>query len=225
MLHLIDYKNVIYIDHHKTSSTLQFTNAHTFISDHSSCTLQIYSLFKKSIDINDKQKKLIALIDDYDSYKIIFNKSKHLNILFWNFYNTSLSTFLTDFYDGFVDFTEVQQKIIHQALVNQKNIINNLKLFSCKTKINNKEAVFVSTFADSCINEVAEYILLNSNIDVAVVVNIKNERVSFRRNKNSNIDVSILAQKMCNGGGHEAAAGGQLTEDFLTFSKSFTPLN
>jgi len=36
--------------------------------------------------------------------------------------------------------------------------------------------------------------------------------------------MGVLARKLCDGGGHEAAGGGKITEIFSTFSKTFKPI-
>ena len=67
-------------------------------------------------------------------------------------------------------------------------------------------------------------LLINKHkADISVIVNTQSKTVSFRRSKSCDADVSILAQKLCNGGGHAAAAGGKLTEQFATLTKQFTP--
>ena len=56
---------------------------------------------------------------------------------------------------------------------------------------------------------------------MGIVVNLKTQSVSFRRAKNSAINVAKLAAKVADGGGHEAAAGGKLSDNFLNFTKIF----
>ena len=220
-LNLIDKKNVIFIDHHKTSLNFKFINAANFTRLFSSCTLLIYKLFKSSLDINNYQKNLLILIDDYDSYKLSFSKTKNLNILFWAHYYNNVPLFLSDFNDGFNQFNSLQNKIINIQKQKISDTIKNLKPFYTKTKIQNIECNVVAAFADTAINDVSDYLLQQYNADISIVVNLKSDRVSFRR-KNTAIDLSILAKKLCNGGGHEAAAGGKITEIFLEFTKIFS---
>jgi len=220
-IHLIDVPNVIFIDHHKTSTNLTFEYAKSFIKVYSSCVLYIYNLFKSSLNINSSQKQLIVLIDDYDSYELKFNNSKLLNTLYWAHYKSSVPLFLADFSSGFTSFNYLQKNAIsiYESIVN--STINNLSVFKATIPVQGGPRLIVSTFASTGINDVAEYILTKYNADISIVVNLKTERVSFRKN-NSNIDVSLLAQKLCDGGGHEAAAGGKITEKFLAFTKLFT---
>ena len=199
----------------------KFINAANFTRLFSSCTLLIYKLFKSSVDINNYQKNLLILIDDYDSYKLSFSKTKNLNILFWAHYYNNVPLFLSDFNDGFNQFNSLQNKIINIQKQKISDTIKNLKPFYTKTKIQNIECNVVAAFADTAINDVSDYLLQQYNADVSIVVNLKSDRVSFRR-KNTAIDLSILAKKLCNGGGHEAAAGGKITEIFLEFTKIFS---
>lgn len=220
-LNLIDKKNVIFIDHHKTSLNFKFVNAANFTKLFSSCTLLVYKLFKSSLDINNYQKNLLILIDDYDSYRLSFSNTKNLNTLFWAHYYNNVPLFLSDFHDGFIKFDSLQNKIIN--IQNQKTIetIKNLKPFYTKTKIQNIECSIIAAFADTAINDVSDYLLQQHSADISIVVNLKSDRVSFRR-KNTAIDLSLLAKKLCDGGGHEAAAGGKITEIFLEFTKIFS---
>lgn len=221
---LIDISNVIYIDHHRTSLDYTFTKAKSFIKETTSCTLYIYKIFKSLADITDDQKHLIALIDDYDCYKLQFANSRKLNILFWNFYSNKPGNFLTDFENGFKKFNDTQQTVIRAAESELINLINNLQLYTTDLNIQNQKCKCISTFANTSINDVAEHILRNLNADIAIVVNLKNERVSFRRSSTCAVDISLLVQSLCKGGGHQAAGGGDITESFLTFAKLFTPL-
>ena len=53
--------------------------------------------------------------------------------------------------------------------------------------------------------------------------NTKAKTVSFRRSKDCDADVSLIAKKLCDGGGHPASAGGKLTNQFASLTKQFTP--
>lgn len=220
---LIDKPNVIYIDHHKTSKNLVFTTAKTFISEYTSCILYIYNLFKSSLQLTTYQKQLLVLIDDYDSYALKFKNSKILNTLYWAHYKDSVLLFLSDFKDGFKNFNTLQQNAINLHNLKIDNIIKNLPLYSARLTIQDIEQLVVSAFAEDGINDVAEYILNKYKANIAIVVNLKSNRVSFR-SKNTVVDVSVLAQKLCNGGGHYKSSGGAITDKFLMFSKTFTPI-
>ena len=58
-----------------------------------------------------------------------------------------------------------------------------------------------------------------------MMINLKNNIVYLRRNRNIDFNLSKFAKKICDGGGHEYAAGGILNESVLTLSKQFEPLD
>lgn len=223
-LSLIDKKNVIFIDHHKTSVNLKFTAAKSFISTYTSCTLYIYKLFKSQLTLNNAQKQLLVYIDDYDSFKLKFSLSTQLNSLFWSHYQHNTILFIEDFMDGFIPFTSLQQKAINIYNNKIKDVIKDLKVFKAATQIQGKYTSIIAAFANTAINDITVYLQDKYISDIILIINLKNNRVSFRHNKNSSIDVALLAQNLCEGGGHESAAGGEITDRFLTFSKLFTPL-
>lgn len=223
-IELIDRTNVIFIDHHKTSLDLTFKNAKSFIKVYTSCVLFIYKLFKTQANLTTNQKQLLIYIDDYDSYQLKFNTSSILNKLYWAHYLHNVPLFLNDFIDGISTFSPLQQQAINIQDKKIKDTIDSLSLFETTTTIQGSSRHIIAAFADTAINDVSDYILHNHNADVVIIVNLKTERVSFRRNKNTIVDVSLLAQNLCEGGGHEAASGGKLTEKFMAFTKLLTPI-
>ncbi len=80
----------------------------------------------------------------------------------------------------------------------------------------------VATFANYAVGELAHFLIKKYDADIGIIVNSQAKAVSFRRSKNCDVDVSILAKNLCQGGGHAAAAGGRLTEQFATLTKQFT---
>ena len=65
----------------------------------------------------------------------------------------------------------------------------------------------------------------NNDCDVCLMINLKNNRVYLRKNRKTDLNLGKFAQKVCDGGGHEYAAGGVLNENVLALSKKFTPIN
>jgi len=57
------------------------------------------------------------------------------------------------------------------------------------------------------------------------MINLKNNRVYLRKNRTVELNLGKFAQKICDGGGHEYAAGGKLNETVLALSKKFVPVN
>lgn len=221
---LIDKSNVIFIDHHKTSLNLHFEHAKKFIQIYTSCSLLVYKLLKSQCTLNSNQKQLLIYIDDYDSYNLKFNLSKQLNALFWSHYQNNASLFIKDFVNGIVPFTSLQNQAIKIYNTKLNNTISSLRVFKSTARIQENLCSITAAFADNAINNIADYLLKQYNSDIIIIINLKTNRVSFRRNKHTSIDVSLLAQTLCDGGGHELAAGGEITEKFLLFSKIFKPV-
>ena len=99
---------------------------------------------------------------------------------------------------------------------------DNIQVFKAKIPIKNVETTFVSTFADSCIYEIAEYIVEIHSADIGMVVNLKSNKLSIRKSKMCEINLGNLSKKLFSGGGHAYAAGasignekGELNNNFL----------
>lgn len=225
---LVDKDNVTIIDHHSTHVTNQskYKIAKTFITEKSSCAKHIYNLLHKqsTVKLTDAQKYLLLLVDDYDSYNLQLKESHSLNLLFWNYQGDRVTKFIRDFKTGFTGFSDKQQTAIEFYKRSISQLLADLSAFRADIPINNKQYKFVSAFASTHINDVAHHIINEYDADVGIVINLKSKKVSFRKNKNVDIDVSAIAGKLVQGGGHKYAAGGSLTDKFLTFSKIFKPI-
>ena len=226
---LIDKKNVSIFDHHKTHKEEIYKNAEYYIdAKETSCSKLLYKYYNTTGALGNltvEQKHLIALVNDYDCYELKFPESNKLNFLFWYKNGNKLQNFINDFEHGFHGFTNEQNKIISYHFYKFKKLAEGLDLFTCDLPINKKKYNFVSAFAGEYINDVAQYIIDKSNCDVCMLINLNNKRVYFRKNKNVDLDLGKFAKKICNGGGHEYAAGGELNDVLLTLSKDFIPIN
>jgi nanoRNase/pAp phosphatase (c-di-AMP/oligoRNAs hydrolase) len=225
---LVDKDNIVVIDHHDThvANKDKYKHCKHFITEKTSCSRHIYDLLAKSVDVQltDKQKHLMLLVDDYDCYKLQLPHTHALNIIFWNYQGDKLARFVARFKNGFDGFTEEEQSII--SFYNKKidRVISELKYFQGRVTISKTEYNFISTFASECINDVAHHITENKGADVSIVINLNNNRISFRKSKGVDLDLSKIASKIADGGGHKYAAGGILTPKFKEFSKLFKPL-
>jgi len=226
---LIDKKNVCIFDHHKTHKEEIYKTAEYYI-DHKaeSCSkilYQHYNTIGLLGNLTVEQKHLIALVNDYDCYQLKFPESNKLNFLFWYKNGNKLQNFINDFEHGFHGFTNEQNKIISYHFYKFKKLTESLQLFTCDVPVSKKKYTFVSAFADQYINDVAQYVIDNSNCDVCMLINLNNKRVYFRKKKDVDLDLGKFAKKICNGGGHEYAAGGELNDVILTLSKDFIPID
>ena len=226
---LIDKNNVRVFDHHKTHKEGIYKNAKVYIDhDSESCSKILYKHYNTIGllgNLTVEQKHLIAIVNDYDCYKLKFPESNRLNFLFWYKNGNKLQNFVNDFEHGFHGFTDEQNKIISYHFYKLKKLTETLQLFTCDIPINKRKYKFVSAFADQYVNDVAQHIITNSNCDVCMLINLQRKRVYFRKNRNIDIDLGKLSKKLCEGGGHEHAAGGPLNDVILALSKDFIPLN
>ena len=226
---LIDKKNVCIFDHHKTHKEEIYKNAEYNIDvNETSCSKLIYKYYNTLGSLGNlttEQKHLIALVNDYDCYELKFPESNKLNFLFWYKNGNKLQNFINDFEHGFHGFTNEQNKIISYHFYKFKKLAEGLQLFECTLPIGGKEYKFVSAFAKEYINDVAQYIIDKTNHDVCMLINLNGKRVYYRKNTNVELDLGKFAKTISNGGGHEYAAGGELTETVLALSKKFVPLN
>ena len=225
---LIDKKNVIIFDHHK-SHVDDYSNAKTFINaEQTSCSKHIYQLLRRmypDVNLTKEQKKLITLADDYDCYELKYPESNKLNFLLWYTNGDKLQNFIKDFENGFFGFTDEQNKIISYHFYKFKKLRESVDLFKADLTIAGNTYKFISTFASEYINDLGQYIIETHNCDVCLMINLKNKRVYLRKKRDVDLNLSKFANKICDGGGHDYAAGGHLNEKVMALSKQFEPLN
>lgn len=215
----IDKKNTVILDHHKTN-LYPFQNAIARIYNETSCAKLIYDTFFKSSNrqITSAQKTLIALADDWDSATKATPLSENLNIVYHSMSN-KFNSFVEDYYDGFVPFDKFKDNTIALYKKHRKEYINTLNPFFGQIEFEGQQNVKVgAVFCDKYVQECCDWLLQSCDVAIAVLLNQK--RIAVRRNsQNTTIDVSKFVQRIAGGGGHEAAAGGNLTEDFMEFTK------
>ena len=195
-----------------------YKNAKTIIKPYTSCSKLIYDTFLSKLSLTQQQIDLINFIDEYDSYKIKNAEALKLNAIFYLYNNPKVNKFIESFNHGIRDFNILEKNSINLFFKKFKEQLNNAEIYKGKVK----DYSIVATFANYAVNEVAHSIIAKHNADIGIVVNKDTKTVSFRRNKASEVDVSILARKFCNGGGSVGAAGGALTEQFGNLTKLLT---
>ena len=220
-IELIDKKNVVVIDTHRN----HFKNKHLYKKakviiqpTYSSSVSLISDKFQDHLNLTPEQTKLLDIINEYDWYKTNNNESLKLNAVYYTLNSPKTENFINTFLTGFTEFS-IQEK-------------NSIKLFFKKFKDqltsnevyrgNIKEYNVIASFGDYAVGELAHFLLSKYDADISIIVNTKAKTVSFRRSKKCNADDSVLAKKLCDGGGHSAAAGGRLTEQFANLTKQFT---
>lgn len=220
----IDKEGTIIFDHHKTN-IYKFTKAKAKITDETSCAKLIYdSLFKGKVDLDPNKKLLVALANDWDSGKKQNPLSEELNIVFHNTRNKYIS-FIEDYYRGFVPFDKFKQNTIILYKKHCAEYLDTLEPYFGTFSFEGEDAKVSAVFCDKYVAECCDYLFEKYDVDVAIAVMVDKERIAVRRNvKNTTIDVSKFVQKIASGGGHEAAAGGNLTEEFINFTKLLKPI-
>lgn len=220
---LIDTNKSVIIDHHLShfENIKNYKHAKVIVEEYSSCVLLMYKKFKDKLNLNFNQKKLILMIDDFDCYRLQIKGSLMLNYLFTDLqrgeYKSKVDRFIAEFNDGFNDFNPLQLNIINFYENKIQRIIESCEYFEGEVSIQKKPRRIKSAITDAGINDVCEYIL-SEGYDLAIIFNPKTNSVSFRT-RCSDLDVSKVAEKLCNGGGHRYAAGGKLTDTFVEFTK------
>ena len=225
---LIDFDNVIIIDHHKSHvDNKEYEKAAPIIKEYPSACLLAYRVFKKLYNstFTDVQKTLVIYGNDFDSYTKELPESYMLNVIFWNT-QKSFDAFMETYADGFKSFTK-EQLAIYKIYTNElTKILNNLSVYQgVHADIDGEYRIVVATFAEKCSpNDVSDYLLKEYEADVSIVANLKTKHVSFRRPKDGTMRLDVFAKDVADGGGHEYSAGGSLTGSFLEFTKTLKPV-
>ena len=218
---LIDYKNVFIIDHHPGHDKSTYKNAKTAIKNTGSACALAYKIFKGLYGTNftKPQLHLIALAHDFDAYKLKDERSAKLNIVFWDSTN-KFETFIKSFINGFNGFTLKQLNIIKIHDLALQKIKEGLDVYGGYETFQGKKRYVCATFANKYINEVADTLLKDYKSDIALVINIATNHVSYRRRKDGiDIDLSKIAAELGDGAGHEFSSGSKITENFENFTK------
>jgi oligoribonuclease NrnB/cAMP/cGMP phosphodiesterase (DHH superfamily) len=220
---LVDYENVYIVDHHKAhfEERDSYKKAKILMKEYyTSCTKLLYDLFHSKVEFSKYQKLLVSIIDDYDCFRLKYKQSRQLDSIYHELRGTNqdkLEKFIEEFTDGFKGFTQIQNNIIN---LRQKQLVDTIK--ECeffRGKIDSNDAIV--TFGGKFNNDIALYALKKYNVPVCIIVMPGIGRVSFRRSKDSDIDLLELCKKYCDGVGHPYAAGGVITDSFLELTKTF----
>lgn len=222
----IDNKNTVILDHHKTN-LYPFKNAIARIYNETSCAKLIYDTFFKNSEkkLSAAQKTLIALADDWDSNKKETPLSEGLNIVYHSMSN-KFNSFVEDYYKGFEPFDKFKQNTIHLYKKHRKEYLDKLQPFVGDVEFESVPLKVGAVFCDKFVQECCDHLFQKHSVDVSIAVLIDQKRIAVRRHPNNNkVDVSKFVQRVASGGGHEAAAGGNLTDEFIEFTKMLKPTN
>lgn len=221
----IDNKNVVILDHHKTN-LYPFKNAIARIYNETSCAKLIYDTFFKNSEkkLSNAQKTLIALADDWDSNKKETPISEGLNIVYHSMSN-KLNSFVEDYYNGFTPFDKFKQNTISLHHKHKKEYLSSLQPFIGNIEFDGVQLKVGAVFCENFVQDCCDFLFSKFDIDISIGVLINQKRIAVRRHpSNTKIDVSKFVQRIASGGGHEAAAGGYITEEFQEFTKMLHPI-
>lgn len=225
---IVDHPNVVIVDHHSSHfpNKSRYTKATVIVEECTSACKLLYKKLHKAgeHELTDVQKKLILHVDDYDSYQFKLAQTYGINVLFWNYQGDRVQKFVDRFQAGFDKFTPEEENIIVFYQKRLARIKSELKVFVATIPVGERQVKFVATFATEFLNDIAQHVLEVTKSEAALVINTKTNKVSFRRSPTGTLNVSKLAEKLAEGGGHEFSAGGILTDKVLAFSKLFSPL-
>lgn len=227
-LNALDKPFITFIDHHKNSEKFlkDFKKATVFYKEYSSNALLLRKLFQeKSPELTKEQKKMILLADDYDSFKLNFEESFDLNILFWTEYKNNIVKFVNDYKNGFKPFTEEQKNKIKNIKIITNNEIEKLPKFLGTLEIKGIKRNTMGILTESLNNLAIDLVLKKYNPDLLFYINHKTQNVALRQKKDENcIDLGKFAEKFCEGSGHMYSAGGKITPLFMELTKNLKPL-
>ena len=227
---IVDRDNVVIIDHHPDHLAKKsiYKKCKTILKLHTSCCKLIYTLLSKKFPgkLTDRQKLLVLLTDDLESYTYKIPNSYELGVIYNNLQGNKPVRYYSLYKDGFLGFSQQQQDVIDYYKQKFEKIKSELQAFTAgplhiKSLSKNKYK-YVSTFATGFVNEISDHLLDKYNSDICLITNLDTQRVFIRRSKTCDANLKNLATLLCNGWGYDYAAGGKVTEKFLTFSKLFS---
>lgn len=222
---LFDFSNVTLVDHHQESidNKHNYKRARVYFEDSQSTAILLYKSLKtigQKEFLSAEQKLLLLAASDYDSYTFQIPFSRDLNYLFWSYQGDRVAKFYDEFNNGYKGFNSFQKNIITFYKKRLSDTIRDLQVYYGEYNVGGKTYKIFSTFADFGINDIADYIISDYKADICIVVNLKTNRVSYRKSRACTVKLNQLASILSNGGGHEDAAGGILNDTFINFSKS-----
>lgn len=219
-IRVVDKPGVVIFDHHNCHSKNKhlYNHAKVIVEPYSSCMELMRDKFSNTLTLTPQQEELVKYVDDYDSFKLQYGDSLKLNAVHSTYNRPKAIKFIEAFEAGFRPYNIYEKNSMKLFLKKFKDQLQN-QVFIGKIK----DYKVVSVFANFAVSEVAHYLITKHNADIGIVVNLDAKVVSFRRSKTCEADVSILAKTLCNGGGSAAAGGGDLTPEFASITKNFTP--
>jgi hypothetical protein len=188
--------------------------------EYSSCTKLLYKKFKNKINFSNNLKKFFLYVDDYNSYQLKHEETKYLNALYRKTGYNRFARMVDRFRNGFDGFTDTEIELAESFFNDLQNELNQITLYQGDYQGHR----VISTISKFSVNELAHSIMSDYSTDVVIIMNPDTQFVSFRKPKESKLDIANMAVMLCEGGGGEWSSGGKITKAFLKFSETLTEL-
>ena len=171
----IDDKKVIIISDKKEN--IKVYDSTLIDDDTTSCTKLLYKKFKDKFEFSSDLKKLIVYVDDYNSYELKTREAKILNGLFRKSGNNRFYNFVNKFWSGYQELSESELRLSSSFYKDLNSELENLCLYQGEYKGHS----VIATFAKGSANEIANSLLDNYDYEIAIIVNVNTQFVSFRK--------------------------------------------
>lgn len=203
-----DEKEIILIDHHKTSENFKkYDNVYHEIGK---CgTLLTLEYLEQLENINLKEYyEFVRLVNDYDLWLLKDNRSLDLNKLFYLY---GFDNFVDRFLENpSVDLDEKEVFVLNIENERQQKYIENVST-TVREFIDKEGRKFGVVFAEQYNSELGHFLINEKGYDYVFIINIQKGKISLRSKK----DVDVAKIAVANGGGgHKNAAGFSTGFDF-----------
>lgn len=219
-----DLSNCVIVDTHQTHVERKdlYNNAKTALTQAGSTTKLLFKVFASELlkHLRPQQIKLIAMIDDYISGNNKIALSQSLNTLYWSYAGDKMQKFVDDFDLGFHGFGITQKNLIMFHHKRTQKMLGELQIFQGSIPFQHKTHRVCAVFATEGYDEITHHLITDHHALVAIIVNLKTKSVFFRKSKSCVIPLAKLAERLCDGGGNDSFAGGDVTDKFLEFCKT-----
>ena len=121
-------------------------------------------------------------------------------------------------------FNQYHKNMLSSLERKTKEFIENETFYTGKLKVSGEDRFIISCFIQFNPNEISEILLKKYKCDIALLINLKGKSVYFRKRKDCDISMAKLAEKLCDGGGHDDAAGGSLNDTIINITKLLKPV-
>jgi len=227
-LELLNNEKVTFFDTHEISNFYkpQYDKAKCVIRpNRGSCSNLVLELFGKITEFTASQSVLAKLVDEIANYTFKHEISYDLHLLYNHYYKWDYAWYLRDFKDGYNGLSKGQADNIVKIKRQLQEKLKQTQLFIGKIEFEGIHYNCVSTVQDHLDIGVLDLITKSNTFDIIFWVNIKTNKVSIRKSRNdvvANLHLGKFAKFICDGDGHEYAAGGNITDTFLEYSKTFS---